>query len=62
MDFIGLIFHLIYGGVLEEMRGKGGEWAKGVGGIEHIDGSRVLDGLWGLLGTILGQKYTSNMY
>ena len=42
--------------------GKGGKWPKGVGGIEHIDGSRVLDGLWGLLGTILGQKYTSNMY
>ena len=29
---------------LEEMKGKGGKWVKGVGGLEHIGGS---EGLYG---------------
>ena len=29
---------------------------KGVGGMKHIEGSSILDGLWGLLGMILGSR------
>ena len=53
MNFIGLIFHLICAGLLEKMRGKGGKWVKGAGGLEHIGGSEGLDGQMGHWETIM---------
>ena len=52
MDLIGLLFHYICAGVLEKMRGTGGEWIKGAGGLEHIGGSEGLDGQRGHWETI----------
>ena len=53
MDLIGLIFHHICAGILEKMRGKGGKWVKGAGGLDCIRGSEGLDGQRGHLETIM---------